>query len=83
MSLQGNQYKKMNENKKVLDIRESLLEMHQAGFIDAYRLFVKGRKNKEWWVELNNAWRKAFKKRFAQKIDEVFKKWGTKKKENK
>jgi len=58
--------KKLNKEKQNF---EALLEMHQAGFLDAYNQLNNERKTKKWWGELNRRWRIAFKKRFEKKLD--------------
>ena len=62
--------KKMEEE---LQIRNALMEMYKAGFLDGYRVFKKG-KGKKYFEELNKNYQKAFIKRFEKVINKELKK---------
>ena len=60
------------EESKVLQEREALVEMYKAGFLDAYKLTKKLIK-KEDWTEMNKAYKMAFFNRFEKKITKLLK----------
>ena len=61
----------MSKEKVVLE-REALIEMHQAGFVDCWRLYNKLKGAKDYQL-LNDSWRVAFEKRFWSKIEKELK----------
>jgi len=67
------------EKEEILEVRESLIEMYKAGFLDGYKNHNKLKKKEDWKI-LNKFYRLAFMKRFGKKITKALKK---KKKEDK
>ena len=65
---------KMNKIKDaIVQEREALIEMYKAGFLDAYKVNNKLRKNEDWGI-MNEYYKKAFFKRFEKRIIEEAKK---------
>lgn len=67
------------KKKEVIEMRESLLEMFKAGFLDGYRNKNKLRSKKDFEI-LNKSYKLAFAKRFEKKIDKELKKMEKKEK---
>lgn len=67
------------EQKEVLELRESLVEMYKAGFLDGYSQWIK-LKNKKDWNVMNENYKKSFIKRFETKVTKELKKMEKKKK---
>jgi len=59
--------------KEVLEMREALIEMYKAGFLDGFKIHNK-LKNKADWGILNKFYKLAFMKRFEKKITKALKK---------
>ena len=62
-----------DKHKEVVEMRESLLEMYKAGFLDGYSIFSKP-KTKSNFETLNKHYRKSFMNRFEKKITKELKK---------
>jgi len=58
----------MNEGQLALDVREALVEMYKAGFLDASKP-----KNKKDHDEMNKKYRIAFLKRFENSVTKILK----------
>ncbi len=63
----------MDEKQKVVEERESLLEMYKAGFLDGYRIHNRLKKKEDWDL-LNKFYKLSFLKRFEKKINKELKK---------
>lgn len=63
----------MVNKKEVIEMRESLIEMYKAGFLDGYGIHNK-LKTKADWETLNKFYKLAFMKRFDKKITKALKK---------
>jgi len=61
------------ENKEILDERAALIEMYKAGFLDAYKIHNKLKKDED-WKTMNKFYKLAFVKRFEEKINKALKK---------
>jgi len=59
----------MNEGQEAINLREALIEMYKAGFLDASK--PKTKKDHD---EMNKKYRLAFLARFEKSINSVFKK---------
>lgn len=60
---------------EILEVREQLVEMYKAGFLDAWRMSHKGfnNKNKVHNANMNKSYSVAFCKRFEKRVKEVMK----------
>lgn len=63
--------KKEKRKKQILEESKALIEMYQAGFLDAYKPKPK---NDEDFKLLNKLYKLSFYKRFAKKINKELKK---------
>lgn len=58
---------------EVIEMREALIEMYKAGFLDGYKTW-KNLKTNDDWKTLNKFYKICFNKRFGKKITKALKK---------
>lgn len=64
--------KKSEITNEVIEMREALIEMYKAGFLDAWKKFNKLKKSED-WVLMNKFYKLAFDKRFGKAITKILK----------
>lgn len=63
----------MKKKEEVIEMREALIEMYKAGFLDGYKKGFVVKSDDDWKV-LNKNYKLAFNKRFGKKITKALKK---------